>query len=292
MCYQLIKNISTEEICNKLNLPYHGNNTNITNVSPINQIKEGSLSFIKSDIELLNPNVTLVCQKSDIEFFRNENTGLIISKNPRFDFIRILEFLKNSIGFSHFAFKSQISPTVSIGHNVVIEDGCIIHDNVQIEHNVVIHSGTIIGSNSRIRANSSIGGDGFGFERTEEGTPIRFPHLGGVIIGENVEIGSNTCISRGTLSDTIIEDYAKIDNLVHIAHNCHIGRGAFIIACAEISGGVHIGNNAWVGPNASIIQKKNIGNSSLIGIGAVLTKDVPDSTVFAGNPAKKIRDIK
>ncbi|PHM72746.1 UDP-3-O-(3-hydroxymyristoyl)glucosamine N-acyltransferase [Xenorhabdus kozodoii] len=291
MCYQLKTDVSIEIICKELNLSYRGNNSHITNVSPISNITEGSLSFVKGKVELLTPDVTLVCDESDVNFFNDKKTRFIISKNPRLDFIRILNFLEKKIGFNHFSFQSKICPTVSIGHNSIIEDGCTIHENVKIEHNVVIHSGTIIGANSRIRANSSIGGDGFGFERTQDGIPIRFPHLGGVIIGENVEVGSNTCIARGTLSNTIIEDHVKIDNLVHIAHNCHIGKGTFITACAEISGGVIIGNNAWIGPNSSIIQKKNIGNNSLIGIGAVLTKDVPGSTVFAGNPAKKIRDI-
>ncbi|MEX0447499.1 DapH/DapD/GlmU-related protein [Xenorhabdus sp. SGI246] len=291
MCYQLNIGISIEKICKELNLSYHGNDSYITNISPISGITDGSLSFVKGKVKLLNPNVTLVCDESDISLFNNKKTRFIISKNPRLDFIRILSFLEKKIGFNHFSFKSKISPTVSIGHNSIIEDGCIIHDNVQIEHNVVIHSGTIIGANSRIRANSSIGGDGFGFERTQNGIPIRFPHLGGVIVGENVEIGSNTCIAKGTLSNTVIEDHVKIDNLVHIAHNCRIGKGTFITACAEISGGVTVGNNSWIGPNASIIQKKNIGDNALIGIGAVLTKDVPESTVFAGNPAKKIREI-
>ncbi|MBE8597236.1 UDP-3-O-(3-hydroxymyristoyl)glucosamine N-acyltransferase [Xenorhabdus sp. BG5] len=291
MCYQLKFGISIEKICKELNLHYIGNNSHITNISPINNIIDGSLSFIKGKIDLLNPNVTLVCNESDTIFFNDKKTRFIISKNPRLDFIRILNFLEKENVFNHFSFKSKISPTASIGLNSIIEDGCIIHENVKIEPNVVIHSGTIIGANSRIRANSSIGGDGFGFERTSNGIPIRFPHLGRVIIGENVEVGSNTCIARGALSNTIIEDYVKIDNLVHIAHNCHIGKGTFITACAEISGGVIIGKNSWIGPNTSIIQKKNIGDNSLIGIGAVLTKDVPESTVFAGNPAKKIREM-
>ncbi|CDL84451.1 UDP-3-O-(3-hydroxymyristoyl)glucosamine N-acyltransferase [Xenorhabdus cabanillasii] len=291
MCYQLKIGISIEKICKELNFHYLGNNSHITNVSQINNIIDGSLSFIKGKVDLLTPDVTLVCNESDIIFFNDKKTRFIISKNPRLDFIRILNFLDKECGFDHFSFKSKISPTASIGHNSIIEDGCIIYENVKIEHNVVIHSGTIIGAHSRIRANSSIGGDGFGFERKSDGVPIRFPHLGGVIIGENVEVGSNTCIARGTLSNTIIGDHVKIDNLVHIAHNCHIGKGTFITACAEISGGVTIGNNSWIGPNTSIIQKKNIGDNSLIGIGAVLTKDVPECTVFAGNPAKKIREI-
>ena len=84
----------------------------------------------------------------------------------------------------------------------------------------------------------------------------------------------------------------KIDNLVHVAHNCLIKDGAFIIACAELSGGVVVGKNAWIAPNSCTHQKVTIGESSLVGLGAVVTKDVPDKCVYAGNPAKKIRSIK
>jgi UDP-3-O-[3-hydroxymyristoyl] glucosamine N-acyltransferase len=195
------------------------------------------------------------------------------------------------MGFSTWSKRSEIHPTSIIGQNVVIENGCVIGEKTVIEHNVVLHAGTRIGKNSRIRSCSSIGGDGFGFERLADGTPLRFPHLGGVFIGDNVEVGSCTTIARGTLSDTVIEDNVKIDNLVHVAHNCVIRDGAFIIACAELSGGVTVGKNAWIAPNSCTHQKITIGENSLVGLGAVVTKDVPDRCVYAGNPAKKIRSL-
>ena len=212
--------------------------------------------------------------------------GYLISDNPRLDFIHILSFLESSVGFSTYEFPSEIHPTVKLGHNVVIEDGCYIAEDVIIEHNVVIHSGTRIGKRSRIRSCSSIGGDGFGFERLKNGEPLRFPHLGAVIIGNDVEVGSCTTLARGTLSDTIIEDFVKIDNLVHIAHNCLIKKGAFIIACAEISGGVTIGENAWIAPNSCTNQKISVGDNSMVGLGAVVTKNVASDVTVAGNPAR------
>jgi UDP-3-O-[3-hydroxymyristoyl] glucosamine N-acyltransferase len=181
---------------------------------------------------------------------------------------------------------------VKLGSKVVIERGCNIGESVIIEHNVVIHSGTSIGANTRIRANTSLGGDGFGFDRDEYGEKIyRFQHLGGLIIGCNVEIGSNNCIAKGTLSNTIIEDNVKTDNLVHIAHNCHIKKGVIITACSELSGGVVVGENAWLGPNSSIIQKVSIGKGAFVGIGAVVTKPIEENYLYAGNPAKKIKKL-
>src|SRR5690606_29043197 len=138
-----------------------------------------------------------------------DTLGYLLSNNPRLDFIRVLSYLEEFIGFATYDFPSEIHPTAKIGENVVIESGCKIAEGVVIEHNVVIHSGTRIGKNSRIRSCSSIGGDGFGFERIEGGMPLRFPHLGRVVIGENVEIGALNSIAKGTLSDTEIYDYVK-----------------------------------------------------------------------------------
>ena len=287
MGYKLNNTVLLSEISNQLDLKLHGSDIEIKGVAPFSDCQANELSFTKdvSDIKkgtgIIVPENSIINQDSEI--------GYLISENPRLDFIRVLSFLDEEFGFATYNYPSDIHPSVKMGQNVVIENGCTIAENVIIEHNVVIHAGTRIGKNSRIRSCSSIGSDGFGFERIETGIPLRFPHLGGVVIGEDVEVGSCTAIARGTLSNTVIDDYVKIDNLVHIAHNCHIKRGAFIIACAELSGGVIIGENAWIAPNSCTNQKITIGDNSLVGLGAVVTKNVEARTVVAGNPAKKIR---
>lgn len=289
MGYRLNKSIMLSELSEALGLKTYGSDISVTSVSPAHSAGPGDLTFSKTeDIKLESAAVITSVEPVDHAY---EGCGFINSKNPRLDFIRALSFVDRSIGFSTWEEESEIHPTAVIGKNVVIESGCVVGENTIIEHNVVIHSGTRIGKNSRIRSCSSIGGDGFGFERLEDGAPLRFPHLGGVQIGDNVEIGACTAVARGTLSDTIIHDHVKIDNLVHIAHNCEIKKGAFIIACAELSGGAIIGENAWVAPNSCTREKVNIGAGALVGLGSVVTKDVPDGCVFAGNPAKKIRDI-
>jgi UDP-3-O-[3-hydroxymyristoyl] glucosamine N-acyltransferase len=221
-----------------------------------------------------------------------ETNGFIISENPRLAFIKLLNYLCAEVGFSVWDQPPDIHSSVKLGSNVVIENGCVVGAGSIIEHNVVLHAGTRIGKNSRIRSCSSIGGDGFGFERMEDGTPLRFPHLGGVLIGNNVEIGALNSIARGTLSDTVIMDYVKTDNLVHVAHNCVIDEGCLITACAELSGGVTLGKRVWIGPNVAMMQKISVGDDALIGLGAVVTKSVQSKTIVAGNPAKVIREIK
>jgi len=120
---------------------------------------------------------------------------------------------------------------VVIGNGTRVYSGVQIHDQVRIGRNVVLKSGCVIGS------------DGFGFERNDEGTFEKFPHVGGVVIKDDVEIGGNTCVDRGTLSNTIIGKGTKIDNLVHIAHNVVVGKNCAIIALACLGGSRSV--NAW-----------------------------------------------
>ena len=184
--------------------------------------------------------------------------------------------------------KAQIADTVTIGAysvigKAVIGDGTVISPFVRIYDNVTI------GNCCFIKEGAIIGGAGFGFEKDENGNWFRFPQIGGVRIGDHVDIGGNTCIDRGALSDTILDDYAKVDNLCHIAHNAHIGKNAVVVACAEVSGSCAVGENTWVGPNACIRDQRTIGANSLIGMGAVVAKNVPDNEVWAGNPAKPMK---
>lgn len=102
-----------------------------------------------------------------------------------------------------------------------------------------------------------------------------------------VDVGGNTCIDRGALSDTVLDDYAKVDNLCHIAHNAHIGKNAVVVACAEVSGSCKVGDNTWVGPNACIRDQRSVGSNTMIGMGSVVVKNIGDNEVWTGNPAKE-----
>jgi len=213
----------------------------------------------------------------------------ILVDNPQESIVKVINHIESTIGFHQKYANSQIPASVKIGKNVVIEDNVEIGENTIIEHNVVIHSGTKIGQNCFIRTHSSIGGDGFGFFRDGQNKLVKQPHLGGVTIGDNVEIGSNTCVVRGIVNDTTIGNHTKVDNLVHIAHDCQIGEENFITACAELSGYVTIGNKTSIAPNTCIKQRTNLGDNIIVGMGAVILKDVEDKAVMIGNPAKPLR---
>ena len=174
----------------------------------------------------------------------------------------------------------HIGPYCVIG-NVSIGEGCVLDAYVRVCDDVTI------GRCCKIKTGAVLGGEGFGFEKDEYGNRFRFPQIGGIIIGDNVEIGANTCIDRGALSNTVIEDYAKIDNLCHIAHNVHIGKDVVVVACSEISGSCELGDGVWTGPNCCIRDQCNVGKNTKIGMGAVVVKHVPENEVWAGNPARK-----
>lgn len=135
-----------------------------------------------------------------------------------------------------------------------------------------------------VGALSVIGGEGFGYADNK-----KLPHIGKVIIGNNVDIGANCCIDRGCLDNTVIGDNVKIDNLVHIAHSVKIGKKTKIAAHTMIAGSVTIGEDVWIGPSVSIINGVTIGDDAYIGIGTNIITDVPAGETWCGNPGKKLR---
>jgi UDP-3-O-[3-hydroxymyristoyl] glucosamine N-acyltransferase len=227
--------------------------------------------------------------------YRDQQKTLIFVKNPRLLYIKCLKSffpIKRRSGIHSTAIignDCQIGEDVYIGPNTVIEDNVTIGEHTQILNGVHIFSGVKIGENVQIDSGCIIGGDGFGFERLESKKLEKFPHYGSVVIGDNVEIGANTCVDRGTLKNTVIGAGTKVDNLVHIAHNVKIGENCVIICLSCIAGSVEIGDNAWVAPLVAIKNGLKIGKDSTVGMGAVVIRDVEDGDVVAGVPAKSLK---
>ena len=185
---------------------------------------------------------------------------------------------------------ARIGKNCSIGNFTKIGDKCIIGDNTVIGDRVIIEQNTRIGKNCIVQPGTVIGADGFAYERLEDTLELqRFPHIGGVIIGDNVEICSNCSIARGSLSNTIIGEGTKLDALVHIAHNVEIGRHCALTAGTIIGGSTRIGDMCWTGLNSTIKHKVKIGNKVIIGSGASVINNIDDEDIVAGVPAKSIR---
>ncbi len=277
------KKISALELAQALSLKIKGYKEQIIDkVDAIEYIKENTLSFSKSNFD--NHLSGIVIGPSDL----NART-LLISQNPRLDFCKALNFLiiKNYLQFKKE--NSYVHPTSKLSKSVIIEDGVKIGADTIIEDNVVIHQNTSIGTNCIIRANSVVGAQGFGFQQDSNNSWVRFPHLGIVIIGDNVEIGALNSICVGSIGDTIISAGVKTDNLVHIAHNCKIGKNSLLTAGVILAGGVSIAENCFVGINSTIKEKVSIGKNVLVGMGSVVSKDVPEGIIIAGSPARYIR---
>lgn len=280
--------VSAIQLARQLELTATGDDIFIDEVSSYDEAAIGSLCFAK---EILNSSdVTggiVITSKNSVPF-----KGVKIeAPNPRLSFARALNVLKESPGFQESSESAIVSVDASVAPSATLGKGVTIGNRTVIGHNVVIYDGVSIGNDCYIKSNSVIGEDGFGFERDEKGTPVRMQHLGSVIIGDGVEIGSLNTVCRGTLSNTIIEDNVKTDDHVHIAHNCKLGENSIITAASMFSGGVILGRNCWVGPNSSIKQKVTIGDNAFIGIASNVIKNVAEGVRVAGNPARPIPEV-
>lgn len=186
-----------------------------------------------------------------------------------------------------------IHPSALIGDGVRLGFGAVVGSGVEIADGVVVGPHTVlarccVGAGTSIGASCVIGLPGFGMDKDASGRYLRFPHVGGVRIGADVEIGSNVCIDRGSIGDTVICDGARIDNLVHVAHNVVIGENAVVIANAMLGGSARVERDSWIAPSASIMNQASVGAGAVVGLGAVVLRDVAADTVVAGNPAREL----
>ena len=183
----------------------------------------------------------------------------------------------------------KIGQNSIIGHNSIIESNVHIGKNCIIGNNVIIKN-SLIGKNVRVLDGSVIGKKGFGFFPNKKAN-LRYPHIGMVIIHDNVEIGCNNTIDRGSISNTIIGTNTFLDNQVHIAHNVNIGKNCIITGQVGIAGSASIGDNVMIGGQTGISGHIKIGNNVQIGGGSGVIKNIPDNTRVMGYPARDIKSF-
>ncbi|MGB5554031.1 MAG: UDP-3-O-(3-hydroxymyristoyl)glucosamine N-acyltransferase [Flavobacteriaceae bacterium] len=189
-----------------------------------------------------------------------------------------------------------------VGKNVVLGEGVILYPNVTIFDDTVlgdytvVWSGTVIRERSEIgkrcifHTNVSIGADGFGYRPSDDGRGlVKIPQIGNVIIGNDVEIGANSCVDRGKFSATIIGDGCKIDNQVQIAHNCVMGRSCIMAGHSGLAGSVTLGDGVIIGGSASIKDHTTIHSGAVVGAGSGVMGDVEAGKTVLGYPAQDSR---
>jgi UDP-3-O-[3-hydroxymyristoyl] glucosamine N-acyltransferase len=277
----------------------------VTHPAPIHEAhSELDITFCRKTgvegVELIRSTgagVVICSDDLDLDELAARGKTLIVVKDPRLSFLRVVdEFFAEPIAYGIHPTaaidpEAKVHPNVYVGPFTYIGK-CEVGEGTIIYGHTYIYSRTRIGRNVTIHAGTIIGADGFGYQRNEAGELEKFPHIGGVVIEDNVEIGSNTSIDRGTLGDTIIREGAKIDNLVHIAHNVVVGQHAAVIADAMIGGSTRIGDYAWVAPSACVRDVITIGEGATVGLGALVVKDVPDGATFMGAPARPAEEYK
>jgi len=261
-------NVTSTSIASALNLKHYGDKLTICGVCSLGYIQPGGMYFAEhfheETVERINNfenSVAIVSQ----EYSGKIKTTHTVSQNPRYAFAKMFS-----------VFFPPTDTQAVIGDGSVVEKGAVIKN-------------AVIGRNCIIKANAVIGSKGFSFAKDDHGRPFAMPHKGRVIIGDNCEIGACTTIVRGVIEDTVLGDYVKLDDHVHVAHNCRIGDNTLITACAEISGSVLIGRDVWIAPNVSVSGHIVIDDEAYICIGTAVGKDIEKGQRVIGKTCKIIK---
>ena len=296
--------------------PEHSKSTlKIKDIKTLNEAKKFDLTFFDSlSYQSLaeKTNASSCITKESLKKYLPNSCEAICVKNVLFELAKVaskfypradLDYIDNSLKkpnktkFPGVKFGNN----VLVGKNVKIGKSSVVGNNTIIEHNVLIGKkctigsqimikNTIIGNNVVIQDGAKIGLKGFGFIPLKEKN-FRIPHIGKVILEDNVEIGSSCTIDRGSIDDTRIGKNTFLDNQVHMAHNVKVGENCMIAGQVGFAGSSTLGNNVSIGGQAGISGHLKIGNNVKIGGGSGVVKDIPDNTVVMGYPAVPLKEF-
>jgi UDP-3-O-[3-hydroxymyristoyl] glucosamine N-acyltransferase len=186
----------------------------------------------------------------------------------------------------------RLGRNVRIGAGAVLGDGVVLGDDVQLYPHVVCYSGTVLGSRVILHAGVRLGSDGFGYVPGRHGElPRKMPQVGRCIIGDDVEIGANTTIDRGSVDDTVIGAGTKIDNLVQIGHNCRIGARCLIAGQAGIAGSTHVEDDVFLAGQAGLADHVTIGRGARVTVQGGVIGDIEPGATVSGYPARTHREF-
>lgn len=284
-----------------LNVEGKARNQYIDNISEPEHVEETTLDWVNST----KPNKQYIAENSrakvlvvdtDVVYSKiieEKGKTLLFVKRPRVSMAKIAN------QFFIECKKSGIHPSAIIDENAVIDPsayigpGCIVGKahigaDTILMANVTVYDDVTIGKRCLIQAGVVIGTDGLGCSRDEIGVLTKFPHLGGVVMGDDIEVGANSQIAKGSFSDTIIENGCKMNGLCFIAHNCHLEKNVWITGDTMLCGSVHVKMNTTIFSNVVVRDQRTIGEKVIIGMGSVVTKDVPNGETWVGNPARKL----
>ncbi len=288
---------------------------NIDNVRPLAQAQKNDITFFdksnySSEAQITKAGACITTE--NLKKYLNNKTYVVIVKNVLYELAKVLGkiYMSADIDYPDLTLKKPIKKkyktvkfgnnvligkNVQIGKNSIIGSNSIIEHDVKIGDNCVIGSGVIIknsifGDRVVVQDNCKIGLKGFGFI-PQKNKNIKFPHIGRVLIHDDVEVGSGCTIDRGSIDDTIIGSNTYLDNQVHIAHNVKIGANCMIAGQVGFAGSAIIGDKVSIGGQAGISGHLKIGNNVKIGGGSGVVKDIEDNQIVMGYPAVPLKDF-
>ncbi len=265
----------------------------IQKLSPLDTAQADALSFLsnpKYQSQLATTQAGCVIVSPAVAQTAKVNTALIVADNPYYYFARLTQLWRQHMRVSDEPLvhpsavihpQAHVDDTARIGPLCVVERGARIGANTWLKSGVTVGEDCRIGERCIVHAGVVIGADGFGFALFE-GRWEKIEQLGAVRIGNDVEIGANTCIDRGALDDTIIEDGVKLDNLVQIGHNVHVGANTAMAGCAGVAGSAHIGANCTVGGGAIVLGHLELADGVHISAASVVMRSIRQPGQYSG----------
>lgn len=284
--------LSSEAIAKSYSLEHRGPKGPVKDVGSFESQGKGVLLWTKSEKMFLQVQQgTLIAPLEFAHLPRKlQVTYLLSEKSPRLIFARCLNDYFAHLqpdDFTNHIDRHRKNKQIRIGENCFIGANVNIGDGTEILHNTSIFSNTTIGRDCLINTCCSIGTPGLGLEYDGDEI-VRFPQIGGVAIGDNVEIGPSTTIRRGTLGNTTVGDGTKMGSFTNIGHNCQVGKQCILTSQVALGGSTILGDKVFMGINSCTRNKVSIGSHVTVGIGSVVIKDFHEATTLVGIPAKKI----
>jgi len=274
----------------------------VDNVAPIDAANETSLSFCKDIDALEKTKAAIVIVSRDVAVDSwvpgKDNKVLIVVENPRLAFIEVMEryFKEEHVSYEIHQSASvpgrggNFFPEISIGPFSYISPRSVeIGRCTVIGSHVYISDKVVIGKGCNIQSHISIGNDGFGYQKDKDGIWKKFPSIGGVVIGDNVELADHVNIDRGTLGNTIVGDGTKVSKYGHIGHNVVIGKNCFLAGKSQFGGGSKVGDDTFIGMKVTLKQGVKVGSNCYIGMCSMVNKDIEDGWVAYGSPCKPMK---
>lgn len=281
----------------------------VSNLSPVSNAEAGDLCYYegraKTALTDISDRADVVIVKADTAALIADNVTALIVPAPRFAYIAAAQSLFRQKEWSDEGPAPSIHPTAKVAPTAFISAGAAIGAQSSIGPGAFIGPGVQIGTHTRIGANASvrcalignhvtifsgvrIGESGFGVTVGPDGA-VDVPQWGRVIVQDHVLIGANSCIDRGALSDTVLGERTKIDNLVQIGHNVTVGRNVMMASFAGMSGSVKVGDNVIMGGRVTAADHVNIGANSKVAGASGILRDIPEGETWGGTPAKPLR---